>query len=96
MSFPQAILKLFKSRHKPITVGLTAEAKANPPKHVAVIMDGNGRWARSEAYHVVVGTMPALKIYMNSANGALSTVLTMLLFLPFLLKIGNAKRKLIL
>ncbi|HHV42217.1 MAG TPA: isoprenyl transferase [Clostridiaceae bacterium] len=46
MSFPQAILKLFKSRHKPITVGLTAEAKANPPKHVAVIMDGNGRWAK--------------------------------------------------
>src|SRR6476469_6618542 len=25
---------------------LSAEAKANLPKHVAVIMDGNGRWAK--------------------------------------------------
>src|SRR6476469_10931499 len=25
---------------------LSAEAKANLPKHVAIIMDGNGRWAK--------------------------------------------------
>src|SRR5262249_27904670 len=28
------------------TAHLSAEAKANLPKHVAVIMDGNGRWAK--------------------------------------------------
>src|SRR5450759_5817937 len=28
------------------TPNLSAEAKANLPQHVAVIMDGNGRWAR--------------------------------------------------
>src|SRR5215475_1476128 len=28
------------------TAHLTAEAKANLPQHVAIIMDGNGRWAR--------------------------------------------------
>ncbi|HWC58657.1 MAG TPA: undecaprenyl diphosphate synthase family protein, partial [Verrucomicrobiae bacterium] len=26
---------------------LNAEAAANLPRHVAVIMDGNGRWAKS-------------------------------------------------
>lgn len=28
------------------SVHLSPEAKASPPQHVAVIMDGNGRWAR--------------------------------------------------
>jgi undecaprenyl pyrophosphate synthase len=28
-------------------VNLSSEAAANLPRHVAVIMDGNGRWAKS-------------------------------------------------
>src|SRR5512136_3231162 len=30
-----------------VTTSLSAEAVANLPRHVAVIMDGNGRWAKS-------------------------------------------------
>ena len=31
----------------PAAISLNAEAQANLPRHVAVIMDGNGRWAKS-------------------------------------------------
>jgi len=30
----------------PAAAHLSLEAKANLPKHVAIIMDGNGRWAK--------------------------------------------------
>jgi undecaprenyl diphosphate synthase len=37
------------------TPNLSAEAKASLPKHVAVIMDGNGRWARRHGLPRVEG-----------------------------------------
>ncbi|NLK01920.1 MAG: isoprenyl transferase [Clostridiaceae bacterium] len=46
MALPEAIFKLLKPRRKASGIELTREAMANIPRHVAVIMDGNGRWAR--------------------------------------------------
>ncbi len=37
------------------TAHLSAEAKANLPKHVAIIMDGNGRWAKQRHFPRVEG-----------------------------------------
>ena len=34
---------------------LSEEAKANLPKHVAVIMDGNGRWAKQRGLPRIEG-----------------------------------------
>ena len=36
-------------------IHLTAEAKASLPQHVAVIMDGNGRWAKQHGLPRVEG-----------------------------------------
>lgn len=46
MRFLEAIYKIFKPRKKSSVVELSAEAKSHLPGHVAVIMDGNGRWAK--------------------------------------------------
>ena len=37
------------------TAHLTAEAKTSLPKHVAVIMDGNGRWAKQRGLPRIEG-----------------------------------------
>ena len=37
------------------TTSLSEEAKANLPKHVAVIMDGNGRWAKQRGLPRIEG-----------------------------------------
>ncbi|NLB10467.1 MAG: di-trans,poly-cis-decaprenylcistransferase [Clostridiaceae bacterium] len=46
MRFLEATYKIFKPRKKSSVVELSAEAKSHLPGHVAVIMDGNGRWAK--------------------------------------------------
>ena len=47
---------------------LSAEAKANLPKHVAVIMDGNGRWAKQRHLPRVEGhpALPAIRTDVES------------------------------
>ena len=38
---------------------------ANPPKHVAVIMDGNGRWAKEGLGHESGGMLEALLKFLR-------------------------------
>src|ERR1043165_7910154 len=48
---------------------LSAEAKASLPKHVAVIMDGNGRWAKSRH-------LPRLEGHRRGADSAREIIRT--------------------
>src|SRR6267142_4911387 len=45
------------------TAHLSAEAKASLPRHVAIIMDGNGRWAREQA-------LPRIEGHRSGADSA--------------------------
>lgn len=46
MRFPEAIHKIFRSKKKASAIDLSDEAGLQLPGHIAVIMDGNGRWAK--------------------------------------------------
>ncbi|MEM7656535.1 MAG: isoprenyl transferase [Bacteroidota bacterium] len=42
----------------------------NLPRHIAVIMDGNGRWARSKGNHRIFGHRNAIKAVRDTTEGA--------------------------
>ena len=49
---------------------LSAEAAANLPRHVAVIMDGNGRWARQRGLPRVEGHRAGIRAVRESVEAA--------------------------
>ncbi|MBD8497096.1 isoprenyl transferase [Paenibacillus arenosi] len=74
----QAWLKQRETSHKPLYV-----SKDNVPEHVAIIMDGNGRWAKRRGLPRVAGHhtgMKAVKHVTIAANELGIKVLTMYAF----------------
>ena len=51
------------------TPQLSPSAKANVPKHIAIIMDGNGRWAKTRG-------LPRVEGHRNGVESVRSTVRT--------------------
>ena len=62
-----SIISLFKKKTQPSALDST-----NIPKHIAIIMDGNGRWAsrrglpRSAGHRMGAETLKKIVIYCNS------------------------------
>jgi undecaprenyl diphosphate synthase len=50
--------------------GLDQLNKNNIPRHVAVIMDGNGRWAKKKGYARIFGHNNAIKAVRDTVEGA--------------------------
>ena len=63
----------------------------NVPKHVAIIMDGNGRWAKSKGMSRVFGHKNALTAVRESVKAATKLVLKQSHSMPFLPKTGTAQ-----
>ena len=61
----------------------------NIPKHVAIIMDGNGRWAKGKGMSRVFGHRNALTAVRESVEAASKIGVKALHFMLFLQKIGN-------
>jgi undecaprenyl diphosphate synthase len=50
--------------------GMTAQGERAPPKHVAIIMDGNGRWAASRGMPRVFGHRAGVEAVRRAVKGA--------------------------
>ena len=61
------------------------------PKHVAIIMDGNGRWAKSKGMTRVFGHKNALTAVRESVKAAAEIGVKQLHSMPFLPKTGTAQ-----
>ena len=44
--------------------------KENLPKHIAITMDGNGRWAKTKGKYSVFGHQPGIKAVRNTVEAA--------------------------
>lgn len=42
--------------------------KANLPEHIAIVMDGNGRWAENKGLHRVQGHKKGEEVFINTCN----------------------------
>ena len=54
-----------------IAAPLTGDNGAVPPQHIAIIMDGNNRWARREGYPGVAGHRAGAEVVRAKYAGAL-------------------------
>lgn len=62
------------------------------PKHIAIIMDGNGRWAQQQGKNRLRGTRLVQKQYEKPLKQLLSLALSISHFMPFQLKTGSDQR----
>lgn len=74
-----------------MTAPLYAEIDLNRlPRHVAIIMDGNGRWAKQHKVKVALGTAPAPKRCARSSVPPAISELRPCRSMPFPRKTGPA------
>lgn len=60
----------------------------NLPKHIAIIMDGNGRWAKNKGAMRIFGHRNAIQAVRESIEGAGELGIQHLTLFRFLQKIG--------
>ena len=70
-----------------------ASGEAIMPSHVAIIMDGNGRWARQRHLPRIMGHYAGVKAVEKTVMAALEMGIRYLSLLLFLLKIGDVPRE---
>jgi len=58
------------------------------PQHIAIIMDGNGRWAKAQGKHRIFGHKNGVKAVREVTEGCAEIVLSTLLYMPFQQKTG--------
>ena len=58
------------------------------PRHIAIIMDGNGRWAKQQSKLRLFGHQGGVEAVRDTVEGAAEMVLNILRFMLFPLKIG--------
>jgi undecaprenyl diphosphate synthase len=63
------------------------------PSHVAIIMDGNGRWAKQRGLARTAGHQEGLEVAKRIVLAARQEKVHFFLSMPFLLKIGSAPLK---
>ena len=61
---------------------------SNKPEHIAIIMDGNGRWAKNRNENRIKGHIKARKSVRESIEFCVEKKLNIYHFLLFQLKIG--------
>ena len=61
------------------------------PRHIAIIMDGNGRWAKEQGHDRLFGHFHGVESVRNIVEGAQNWVSNISLFMPFPLKIGTGR-----
>lgn len=62
------------------------------PAHVAIIMDGNGRWARQKRLPRIIGHYAGVKAVEKTVIAALELGVNTSHFLPFPPKTGNVRK----
>ena len=65
------------------------EQKTNLPEHIAIVMDGNGRWAESKGLHRFQGHKKGEEVFRNVCKMTAEKVLNISLYLHFQQKIGK-------
>ena len=63
------------------------------PQHIAVIMDGNGRWAQQQGKNRLRGHEAGTKAVRKTVEAAAKLGIKHLRFMPFLLKTGTVQRQ---
>ena len=71
----------------------TILAHTNIPRHIAVIMDGNGRWAKKRFMPRVMGHKKGLNALENMVKRCAGLGVQYLPCLPFPLKTGAGRKK---
>ena len=68
---------------------LSAEAKANLPRHVAIIMDGNGRWAKARGVPRLMGHRAGRESVRDSVKGCVALGVEVLTLYTFSIENWN-------
>lgn len=78
-----------KDRQEPQPVEISPD---NIPRHVAVIMDGNGRWAKRRGLPRIVGHQNGMKAVKRATIAANDLGVEFLTMYAFLQRTGNVLR----
>ena len=69
------------------------EAPVNVPEHIAIIMDGNGRWAKKRGLPRTAGHRAGAEAFRRIANYSRSIGLKYLTVYAFPQRTGNAQKR---
>lgn len=89
------ILKKWKGNPRPSnkqTLSKEDILKGEIPNHIAIIMDGNGRWAKKRALPRIAGHHEGMKVVRKITKQANSLGVKTLTLYAFQLKTGNDLR----